>query len=104
DRNVTGYKTCALPISDYLIQNNNLVNVKDYKAFDDSTPDILWKSLVTHLSKQGFDVATFDLTSPDIQEAGAYVVKSIIPGFKPIDVLYRGRMLGGKRLLEHSYN
>src|SRR5699024_2880586 len=58
--------------ADFLIQNNTLVNVKDYIAFDDSSPDILWKSLVTHLSKQGFDVATFDLTSPDTQEAGAY--------------------------------
>ncbi|MFP3747418.1 hypothetical protein SB816_30605, partial [Achromobacter sp. SIMBA_011] len=46
----------------------------------------------------------FDLTSPDIKDAGAHVVKSIIPGFKPIDVLYRGRMLGGERILRHSYD
>ena len=90
--------------ADFLTANQNLVNVNGYKPFDDSSPDILWDNLVSHLSKQGLNVATFDLTSPDIQDAGAYVVKSIIPGYKPIDVLYRGRMLGGERILKHSYN
>lgn len=89
--------------ADFLTASKKLVDVNDYTPFDDGSPDILWTSLVSHLSKQGYHVATFDLTSPDIKDAGAYVVKSIIPGYKPIDVLYRGRMLGGERILKHSY-
>lgn len=90
--------------ADFLTANKKLIDVNDYKPFNDSSPEVLWNSLVNHLSKQGYNVATFDLTSPDIKEAGAYVVKSVIPGYKPIDVLYRGRMLGGERILKHSYN
>lgn len=90
--------------ADFLTANKQLVDVKGYTSFDDSSPQVLWNSLTDHLSKQGFEVATFDLTSPDIKDAGAYVVKSIIPGYKPIDVLYRAKMLGGERILRHSYN
>jgi len=90
--------------ADFLTANTELVNVNEFKSFDDTSPNILWNELLNHLSKLGKRVATFDLTSPDIKEAGAYVVKTIVPGYKPIDVLYRGRMLGGNRILKHSYN
>ncbi|WP_366597662.1 YcaO-like family protein [Bacillus velezensis] len=90
--------------ADFLTSNSTLVDVNQFESFDDSSPDALWNNLNNHLYEKGFKVATFDLTSPDIKDAGAHVVKSIIPGFKPIDVLYRGRMLGGERILRHSYD
>lgn len=96
--------TAIVKEADFLTASEKLVDVKNYAPFDDRSPDILWTNLVSHLSNQGYHVATFDLTSPDIKDAGAYVVKSIIPGYKPIDVLYRGRMLGGERILKHSYH
>lgn len=90
--------------ADFLTSNKKLVNVSDFESFNHCSPEVLWNNLISHLSKQGYRVATFDLTSPDIKEAGAYVVKTVIPGYKPIDVLYRGRMLGGQRILKHSFN
>lgn len=90
--------------ADFLTANKDMVDVAAYQPFDDRSPEILWSSLVGYLGKKGFRVATFDLTSPDIKDAGVNVVKSIIPGFKPIDVLYRGRMLGGERILKHSFD
>lgn len=89
--------------ADFLTSNDRKVKVKDINSFDNKDPGILWDELITHLNNKGFEVSVFDLTSPDIQEAGAKVVKTVIPGFKPIDVTYRGRMLGGKRILNHAY-
>lgn len=94
--------TSLIKEADFLTDNIKKVDVNDFKCFDSTSPDKLWKDLLTHFKSMGYDVTTFDLTSPDIKEAGAYVVKSYIPGFKPIDVLYRSRMLGGQRILSYA--
>lgn len=88
----------------FLVSSNEKISVQDCMEFPDETPTKLWNSLINHLHELGHSVNTFDLTSPDIREAGASVVKTVIPGFRPLDAMHNGRMMGGKRLLEHSYN
>ncbi|MFB3188391.1 YcaO-like family protein [Staphylococcus pseudintermedius] len=95
--------TKLIEAADFLTQNTKKIDVKNFKSFDDKSPKALWKNLITHFNDMGYEITTYDLTSPDIKEAGAYVVKSFIPGYKPIDVLYRARMLGGERILNLSY-
>lgn len=54
--------------------------------------------MIDRLTELGHRVLTFDVTSPDIRQAGAAVVKAVIPGLRPIDVAYNARFLGGSRL------
>lgn len=88
----------------FLVASDKRVNVNEVKSFSDSSPIELWERLLDHLYNLKHRVVTFDLTSPDIREAGAYVVKVVIPGFRPLDAMHHGRMMGGNRLLEHAYN
>jgi len=90
--------------TEFLTSSKKRVSLNKYKSFNDKTPQDLWDDLTQHLFSLGFNVATFDLTSPDIRDAGASVIKTLIPKFRPLDVTYRGRMLGGERLRSHAYN
>lgn len=50
------------------------------------------------VKKRGLDVIVVDITSPDVREAGFFVVRVIIPGTQPLTGPYDYRYLGGKRL------
>jgi ribosomal protein S12 methylthiotransferase accessory factor len=56
--------------------------------------------LADHLGKMKTDLIYFDLTPPDLNEFGVYVVRVIIPGFQPIDFGWKERRLGGERLYQ----
>jgi ribosomal protein S12 methylthiotransferase accessory factor len=55
---------------------------------------------VEMIAKRGFDVIVVDITTPDIKEVGFSVVRVLIPGGQPLDVEFKYRFLGGKRLYE----
>jgi ribosomal protein S12 methylthiotransferase accessory factor len=59
--------------------------------------------LVTgELAAHGFDVIAVDLTTPDVDEAGYKVVRSVVPGLQPLDDDHTCRHLGGSRLYQWS--
>lgn len=90
--------TDLVPELDFLTANDATSPPGSVHTFDDSNPEILWNTLVEHLGRRGVQVAAFDLTSPDIVEAGARVSKVVLPGYRQLDAPYNGRMLGGSRL------
>lgn len=57
-------------------------------------------TLVDLLREKGLDVIIKDLTTPDINEVGFKVVRSVVPGLQPLDVNHVFRYLGGNRLYE----
>jgi ribosomal protein S12 methylthiotransferase accessory factor len=89
--------------ADFLTTSRDRRHVADVPRFDDNRPDTLWDSLVGHLAQQGHRIVTFDLTSPDIRDAGAHVVKTVVTGLRPLDASYAARFMGGRRLLTHAY-
>ncbi len=84
--------------ADFLTSSTETTDVDDHRCFPDEGPQGLWSALVDRLTELGHRVLTFDVTSPDIRQAGAAVVKAVIPGLRPIDVAYNARFLGGSRL------
>lgn len=96
--------TDMVPKADFLTESTTRNPVQEVPRFDDSDPEKLWESLVRHLADRGHRVITFDLTSPDILEAGAKVIRTVITGMRPLDSSYGARFMGGNRLLHHSYS
>lgn len=95
--------TALVAEADFLTANPDRRDVAELPSFDDRQPDRLWQSLVKHLTQQGHRIITFDLTSPDIREAGAHVVKTLATGLRPLDASYAARFMGGQRLLAHAH-
>ncbi|MGJ1428120.1 YcaO-like family protein [Clavibacter sepedonicus] len=95
--------TDLVPELDFLTADTGTTGPGRSRNFDDSDPDALWSALVGHLADGGTPVVAFDLTSPDVVEAGARVSKVVLPGYRQLDATYAGRMLGGSRLREESH-
>ena len=70
----------------------------DLSEKDDTSPKNQIKSIVERLDKVGCDVLVKDLTTPDVHQAGFYVVKTYIPQLVPLSGAYPLYFLGGKRL------
>jgi ribosomal protein S12 methylthiotransferase accessory factor len=41
-------------------------------------------AMVRHIAQQGGDILVCDVTTPDIREMGAVVVKVLVPGLQPM--------------------
>ena len=54
------------------------------------------------LAGRAFDVVVVDLTTPDVDEVGYKVVRSVVPGLQPLDDDHTCRHLGGARLYQWS--
>jgi ribosomal protein S12 methylthiotransferase accessory factor len=56
--------------------------------------------VVRRLSAAGLESILCDLTSPDIRELGLRVLRAVVPGAHPMQMGYRNRALGNRRLYE----
>jgi ribosomal protein S12 methylthiotransferase accessory factor len=65
-------------------------------------PDENLRLVTSELAGHGFDVVAVDLTTPDVDEAGYKVVRSVVPGLQPLDDDHTCRHLGGTRLYSHQ--
>jgi ribosomal protein S12 methylthiotransferase accessory factor len=61
------------------------------------------RSVARELGDHGYDLVGLDLTTPDIDEVGFKVVRSVVPGLQPLDDDHTCRHLGGGRLYEVPY-
>lgn len=52
------------------------------------------------ISRQGYDVILYDLSTPDIIDAGFRVVRIVVPGLIPLHGHHRYPFLGGRRIYE----
>ncbi|MBK9753961.1 MAG: YcaO-like family protein [Nannocystis sp.] len=54
--------------------------------------------LIERLAARGLAASWVEVTTPDVEQCGFHVVRTIIPGAQPLDNDHRSRYLGGVRL------
>lgn len=83
----------------FLTASNDRVKLADAPALRAGSPLELVESVLERLPPE-VDVYAVDLTAPDIAAAGLSVVKVYSPQLQPLDVGWRTRFLGGRRIYE----
>jgi ribosomal protein S12 methylthiotransferase accessory factor len=63
-----------------------------------ATDPAILRALVERVGSTGHRVLAADLTTDDLAGLHLYVTKVIIPGFHPLAIGHRHRVLGGRRL------
>lgn len=88
------------PSIDFLLSETSIFSLSELtdKSSQSSLQNV--KTLMSMIKAKDLDIILFDLTTPDIHEAGFKVVRTIIPGMEPLDVNHALRYLGGKRLYQ----
>ncbi|MGB0383898.1 MAG: YcaO-like family protein [Ardenticatenaceae bacterium] len=81
----------------WLLDDRELVNCESLPNLSGGTPTQELVRLIEIVRQAGLEIAVFDLTTPDVKQAGFYVCRVLVPGqqhlmFGPV------RLLGGKRL------
>jgi ribosomal protein S12 methylthiotransferase accessory factor len=78
-------------------ETRDFADVADLSSPD---PGEQMQRVVRRLSAAGLEAIVCDLTSPDIRELGLRVVRCVAPGAHPMQMGYRNRALGNRRLYE----
>jgi ribosomal protein S12 methylthiotransferase accessory factor len=88
------------PAVDFLLQPAEVIALDDLA--DSSSRSALGnvRTVVGDLAERGFDVISFDLTTPDIDEAGFKVMRTVVPGLHPLDDDHTHQHRGGRRLYD----
>ncbi len=89
--------------ADFLDASSARVRLQDVAALEGDTPVDHIVAIAKRLRAQGLTVYAVDITSPDIKQAGLYVVRVICPELCQLNASYRLRFLGGKRLYHLAY-
>lgn len=87
-----------LTATDFLRTPSETVDLADLPTPAAAGPSAHLRRTVALLADRGFEVLAVDLTTPDIDEVGFKVVRTLIPGLQPLDNDHRWRLLGGARL------
>jgi ribosomal protein S12 methylthiotransferase accessory factor len=87
-----------VPLAEFIWSSHKQKSFSDVKtlATDNHQNDL--KSLVRRISALGYRVLVANITTPDIEQLGLTVVRTIIPGFHPLFMGHRFRAIGGSRL------
>lgn len=94
----------AANATEFLSVSQEVTDIAAVRNFTGKEPNTEIRSLIEHLAAQGIRVFAFDLTSPDVAEAGGAVFKVFSPDLHPLDSGYRRRFLGGERLRRAAMN
>lgn len=84
----------------FLLKNEKSVNLRRDETGESGPPLVQLKKATALLADKGFEVIGVDVTTPDIEELGFYVMRVIIPGLHPLHLGYGNRYLGGERLYQ----
>lgn len=70
--------------------------------FASAEPDIIEEidTLISRLSKYGYEVIVVNCTPAFLERLGLYVIKVLIPGLQPLNAGHRLQVLGGTRIYE----
>lgn len=82
---------------DFLGASTRTRSIEDIDGVAHPTRSAL-HSLAARLADRGIRIYSVDVTSPDVREAGGYVIRAYSPDLLPLDVSYRYRYLGHPRL------
>ncbi|WP_187271368.1 YcaO-like family protein [Actinomyces ruminicola] len=85
--------------ADFLTASDETVQIDAAPRLDSDTPGALVESVLRAIP-DNIDVYAVDVTSPDIDSMGLSVIKVFSPQLQPLDVGWRTRMLGGRRIYD----
>ncbi len=89
--------------ADFLDASNVQIGFQELPPIEGHSPLQHIVAITDCLKDQDLTVYAVDITSPDIKQAGFYVVKVICPELCSLNASYRYRFLGGKRLYHAAY-
>jgi ribosomal protein S12 methylthiotransferase accessory factor len=87
-------------LADFTFQSKKRIDFQSITDLSTGNPDSDVRVLVDKLSAAGYRVLIAELTTPDVAEYGFTVLKAVIPGMHPLQMGYRYRSIGGRRLWE----
>ncbi|HEY0384227.1 MAG TPA: YcaO-like family protein [Candidatus Elarobacter sp.] len=89
--------------ADFLRGSDAWTRAGDVPGFDDVVPARAIAGIVERLALNGVHVYVADVTTPDLLDAGLRVARVIAPELCRLDVDYRLRFLGARRLLTGGF-
>ena len=92
-----GYRR-MLPHLEFMVGSRERTGISDLPDRSLGSTLLDLEHCVRVLAEKGLEVIAVNITTPDVAEAGFHVVRVVIPGLQPLDVEFRSRYLGGKRL------
>ncbi len=84
----------------FLDSGKSTIALKKIRAPKSTSTTANIKNMIREMKQNDLQVLAYDLTTPDLDEAGFKVVRSMIPGMLRLDTNHQHRHLGGKRLYE----
>jgi ribosomal protein S12 methylthiotransferase accessory factor len=82
----------------YLFESSDKVDFREIESPKTGTPAGDLEVLCKRITGTGNRILAVDLTTPDVQEIGLFVVRAMIPGFHPLHLGHGNRSLGGNRI------
>jgi len=89
---------------DFLLNSPNRIKLQDMSLDAPEDDRGRLNFLVNRLKEMDMEVIAIDLTTDELRERGAWVVRAVIPGLMPMSSDYRARFLGTPRLYEYPKN
>lgn len=86
--------------TDFLVNSNEKISIQDLQNRSQEGYVENIHTATEILKERGLETIALDITTPDIDEAGFKVVRSIVPGLHPLDIDHNYMYLGGKRLYQ----
>ena len=87
-----------LHLAAFLWGSRNQIALEDITNLSTQNASHDLRFLVENVNALGHRVLLVDITSEDIRSFGLWVFRALIPGFHPLMMGYRFRILGGERL------
>lgn len=87
-----------LPRIDFIFSNPRTVTFQELADCADTDHKTSLLNMVNAVKSTGHDSIFVDLTTRDIKDAGLKVIRVVVPGYHPLAMGYRYRVLGGTRL------
>lgn len=92
------------PQAAFLDGSPQVRDVREIPPLEGGRPLAWIAAIAQRLQGVGASAYAVDVTSPDIRQAGLHVVKVISPELCQLDVAFRARFLGGRRLYRAAYD
>jgi ribosomal protein S12 methylthiotransferase accessory factor len=89
-----------LPLADFLFSSRETVDLRAIPSL--TTGDLAGdlRVLAERIAATGHRVLLADVTSPDVEALGLFVLHALVPGYQPLCMGHGIRSLGGRRLRE----
>jgi ribosomal protein S12 methylthiotransferase accessory factor len=90
----------AAPLADFIFESDRRVDLRSIPSLVAESPARTLEVMLRRIETIGHRALFVDLTTEDVRPLGLRVVRAVVPGFHPLVLGHRRRVLGGRRLWE----